>query len=447
MREAQFLDLNRDDIAKASGKWVKINGADYVLLDLMANGSKSCVYPIRNCRSGLTNFVAKLLKFQPGSPEYAALSENGWKAVFTTQCAGISAVHSEYYIIPGGLLCLQRSLATINDSAGYSSQMNAALAAGQAGRFAEAVNLYQEVLHNNPNHAEAMINSAAFLPKVGAVGQALTLLDQAKAIEPNMREVYYQIALILAWLGNPAAAVAAIDETLRRWKYDYESIQRQVAIAVDYDFVDVAEQRLSEVQAWAGQLGQLAKFQAELAKCRTRLAESRNLASQGAAARSNKDWNTAITCYSQASGVTKDNALYKLNEFACRYHAGENVEWKAVGSLINRSPPPANYGAVLLAALFAARGNELTHAGTFFEMLNQIASPWDLPGVPIAFVPAGRNLWATIEDKSVRPQIELLQMLTYSGALQGRPGNAASSLLKKYQEREQQASKNPPRSS
>jgi tetratricopeptide (TPR) repeat protein len=443
MQEAQFLDLHRDDIAKASGKWVKINGADYVLLDLLADGSKSCVYPIRNCRSGLTRFVAKFLKFQPDSPEYAALSENGWQAVFTTQCMGVSALHVEYYKIPGGLFCLQRSLAMIKDPAGYEPQMNAATTAGNSGRFAEAVNLYQEVLRNNPNHTDAMINSAAFLPKIGAIGQALALLDKAKAIEPNVREVYYQIALILAWLGNPAAALATIDETLRRWKYDYESIQRQVAIAIDFDFVDVVEQRLSEVQAWAGQLGQLAKFQAELEICRTRLAEARNLASQGAAARSNNDWGTAITCYSQAAGITKDNALYQLNEFVCRYHLGETVDWKAVGSLIPRSPPPANHGTVLLAALFAVRGKDWAQAGTFFGMLDQIASLWDLPGVPLGFIPAGRNAWATLEEKSVKPLIELLQMLTYSGALPGSSGNAVGSLLKKYQQREEQVFKNP----
>jgi hypothetical protein len=114
-----------------------------------------------------------------------------------------------------------------------------------------------------------------------------------------------------------------------------------------------------------------------------------------------------------------------------RFNAKTNDQAVARESagLVKLVHPAAQPTCLLIAMITHKNIGDLQGARRFAEQLNQLASGWDLPGIP-----REAHDWATVEDKDVTPIIELLHSLQIDNPTMSHT-NALASLVAQYSER------------
>lgn len=97
---------------------------------------------------------------------------------------------------------------------GIAELQRRAVAWHQAGRLAEAVQLYRRILAAEPAHFETLhlLGLARF--QCGDVGEALPLIDRALKLQPQSVAALNNRAVVLITLGRPAEAIASLDRVL-----------------------------------------------------------------------------------------------------------------------------------------------------------------------------------------------------------------------------------------
>jgi protein O-GlcNAc transferase len=134
-------------------------------------------------------------------------------------------LYANMYKAGGGLPCsfqMGYSLAKIDDDryAMFPSQsqldvlLQTALTHHQAGRFEPAEALYRQVLHQDPQHMDALQLLGVLAGQAGQLETAVQLLRQAIAIDPGYYAAHSNIAGFLRELGQFDEAVAACNIAL-----------------------------------------------------------------------------------------------------------------------------------------------------------------------------------------------------------------------------------------
>jgi FkbM family methyltransferase len=118
--------------------------------------------------------------------------------------------------------------------AGLSARLAEALARGgeliKAGRAAQAVAAYDEVLAVSPDSPEALLNRGVALRRLGRRDEALASYLRAIAVAPDRPSVWINAANALADAGRMAEASAAIAAALRRQPMSTEAWQALAGI-------------------------------------------------------------------------------------------------------------------------------------------------------------------------------------------------------------------------
>jgi len=91
----------------------------------------------------------------------------------------------------------------------------AALASHRAGRFAEAVALYERLLAADPRHAGALLHLGLAWRALKRPEAALAALERALAADPSLAEAHHQAGNVLKSLGRFAEAAARLREAAR----------------------------------------------------------------------------------------------------------------------------------------------------------------------------------------------------------------------------------------
>lgn len=90
-----------------------------------------------------------------------------------------------------------------------------ALALHQAGRLAEARELYGQVLTRDPRHFDSLHLLGLATVQLGEPEAGADLIRRALAIRPGMAEAHYNLGNTLLTLGRPAEALESFDAALR----------------------------------------------------------------------------------------------------------------------------------------------------------------------------------------------------------------------------------------
>lgn len=104
-----------------------------------------------------------------------------------------------------------------------STLMNLAATLTRAGRPAEALPLLDEALAAEPDSTEALCHRGAALAALGRGEPALAAYDQALRLQPALVPALFQRALQLNLLGRPAQALVALDRLMQLTQPDAEA--------------------------------------------------------------------------------------------------------------------------------------------------------------------------------------------------------------------------------
>ena len=118
------------------------------------------------------------------------------------------------------------SLSTTADT-----KFNAAVSHHQAGRLAEAQQLYAEILSREPKHAMALHLLGVIAYQQGDSGQAIDLIGKAIVLRPDYADAHSNLGNALKEQGNQDLAVAAYRKALEL-KPDYAEAHNNLGIAL-----------------------------------------------------------------------------------------------------------------------------------------------------------------------------------------------------------------------
>jgi protein O-GlcNAc transferase len=95
-----------------------------------------------------------------------------------------------------------------------ASMMSEAVALQTSGALAAAVARYQEILRNNPSHADALYRLAQISCQQGAFSEGVGLVRQALAAEPASAKLHVLLGRALVELGEAQEALASFDRAI-----------------------------------------------------------------------------------------------------------------------------------------------------------------------------------------------------------------------------------------
>jgi Tfp pilus assembly protein PilF len=84
----------------------------------------------------------------------------------------------------------------------------------QAGRLAEAEQLYRQILAQQPGHTDALLNLGVIANQVGQNDLAADLLRQAIALKPDYAEAHNNLGIAMRGKGHLDDAIAAFAKPL-----------------------------------------------------------------------------------------------------------------------------------------------------------------------------------------------------------------------------------------
>ena len=235
------LDLNVHEIDEVPGKAISVNGATYLLGEMIAEGGQAFIFPATNVVSRISWFVAKICKWRPGTDEYDREAQQG-QAGFRIAVDGVPVVHTENYEIPGALIRLEQLMGDLHEDAAHDELMKEGTRLLKNDQAEEALLVFDKVLALNPNHSYAMINKAGVLIRLGRAHETIPLLLRSRDIEPNERLVHQQLAHALVNLGHAREAISVLDERLTVCRWDYDTWELKSRIAERANLTDVLEE-------------------------------------------------------------------------------------------------------------------------------------------------------------------------------------------------------------
>ncbi len=181
------LDLTTHDPDEYTGKRVIWNGVSYVVGPHVDSGLSKIVHKLINERSGLCLHVIKIWRNKEEAHNYESL------IIRPTTEFGITPETHQLFA-HGGAFLIQKHLKPHEDHNSYTGSLMAnAEELIRKQQFSEAINLYNRILTQNPNHTEALTSKAHTLlrlksgsslkpEELQAVFKAVSL---AYEVEPN----------------------------------------------------------------------------------------------------------------------------------------------------------------------------------------------------------------------------------------------------------------------
>lgn len=407
----QELDLTRHDIEEVPGKTISINGVAYELQPLFGEGGTAFVFPLKNLRSGLILFVAKIMKFRPGSPEYNHSFDRMQKHDVERMCfimedAEIPVIPEEHYLVKGGMVRFQKFLGSVDNPEYFSDDAEKANAFAKARMFSRALEAYDAILSLNPYHTEILVNKSICLDAIGETPEAISLLASTIEIEPNNRSYYNLIAKIAANHGMSGLAVHYLNRAVQRCPWDYINRLSLAQIALDYDMIEIASKCIGESLRAKPTSKTFRRLRQELPRGGRRSYRYNDLLSQAASLQMKQRWEEAVSLCERAARISRNNAIALLNRTICLVQSGKGAPVAMeTGSLIYRLHDRFMPTCALVAAQCFHQQNDYGFARRLLCMIEIPEEIADLPGIPavvkedgiIEFEP-GNQIFGILDD-------------------------------------------------
>lgn len=203
-----------------------------------------------------------------------------------------------------------------------------ALTHHRAGRLAEAQAIYQQILAEQPNHADALHLLGLIAVAEGQRERAVELLRQAVALAPGVAGFHFDLAEALAEAGQVEPAIASYRQSLalepnrsdthgglgftfarwQRWEESAAAFRQAVALRPDWA---EAQNGLGYALAQAGREDEARGWFQRAAELKPDLAEVHN--NLGHVEWLHGHWEEALACYRRAIACCPDHADAHMN--------------------------------------------------------------------------------------------------------------------------------------
>jgi Tfp pilus assembly protein PilF len=190
----------------------------------------------------------------------------------------------------------------------------------EAGRYAEAAQLYEQLVQQNPSDGGLQTSLAAALGALGRLDEALQHLDKAIELDPLNPESYHNRAVIYERQGKRDAAIAEYRQALRyrpQYEPSKDALVRLTGSAVvgqpksDAERLAAAMAARASQSARRGDYAQALKTLDEAARIAPRYALIYHYRANVAYLMGDRDG--AIAALRKALQIEPDNALFKTN--------------------------------------------------------------------------------------------------------------------------------------
>lgn len=394
------LDVSIHSFEEIPGKFILINNVQYEIKEFYDEGGTAFVYPLKNHKSKLILFVMKLYKYLPGSREYADIKqwmEGGQgERNFLREKSKMGPREELYYVKGGGIMRFQKSLTAFNDVEHFDELMTKATEFFKNNRFYEAIILLDQILEQNPHHTLALAKSAWCHSQIGDV-KSIQLIEEALQIEPNDSNVYKNYASIALNFGMYDLGIRVLKKALRRYEWDYLNFEYLTELALEYDYIDLSDQLLTEVLEKINGTARFnnfkENFKKELKLSKIRKKKYVVILSKINYEQQNNNWQYALELCDQAMTISKDHVIAEINHVICKYHLGEYDEIAELSArLIYEQPRWLHSTSLIISILSNLKLHNYDVAMDRFDLLDEICpEPFDYPLIPKAVVAAQGN--------------------------------------------------------
>lgn len=216
---AEMLDLSQHGPLQWHGKLIAINGINYVVDRLIAQGRDGFVHVLRNPRSNLTHHAVKIYRRQERAEEFTDRSVGASAMMNSVPQTGLRAPFHRKVAVLGGVIQFMEYIGPYDDGGPHLTELTHAtqiiqrlaskqrecgeLGLQQRADLREAVDLLENVLARHPNHVVAMNHLAIALHLEDRNVTAVRLISAAIAVEPNVPKLHYSRLEICASTGLP----------------------------------------------------------------------------------------------------------------------------------------------------------------------------------------------------------------------------------------------------
>jgi tetratricopeptide (TPR) repeat protein len=404
MNTPTSLDVTTQSVEEYLGKIVEINKSIYQLAELMGGGGEAYVFRLVNVRTGVSEFVIKVHRFLPGSPEYTELLKTRAQTMFFLASVSVGAddgfevMPIEIYEQNGGLIGFQRLVRgvtlsdltqPVNTHANVDPETEALSEVDRLIRernFDASAAIIKGILRSNPKDTRAMKRSATCYWHDGDHVRAMHLLQSALELEPNDTEIYRQLASYYVAIGWSDQAVGLLAETLSRYSMDFNSWYRLLQIAIEYDLVDEVIDFVEDGLEIIGAVELGKTLITDIERSRQRNASYSDLMSKASEAQHKGDWDRAIRCCKQAISLSKRNITARLNELICHFQLGDNnVVLQDGPQMLYQLRGMRALSAVVVLMMAACKNGHWSLAKEMSFIIGQLAAEnfVDLPTTPI----------------------------------------------------------------
>jgi len=297
-------------------------------------------------------------------------------------------------------------------------------------RYSEAVKSYDRVLSLNPNHTDAMQNKAMCLAYDSDVHAAIEIMVRGIKLERNLTKLYHCTATWMTEVGHPEVALHLLNSSLSRYGADFKTWKRLTEVAIKYDLIKMVTDRISEgIQRCSNIPPSVTQLQSQIKESEKRTESYNKLFSAGIEAQKEGAWRKAFELFSRATKISKNNALAKINYYACNYRLGEyglasDGIWETMHLLIS---PMRVMPTALLGLLSSVKIEQWDRSKSFALILARIDNPVDLPSIPVTIVDQ-----FTIESRGVDEILVAVERLRDARRWEDSVATAINDLLDGY---------------
>jgi Flp pilus assembly protein TadD len=298
--------------------------------------------------------------------------------------------------VPGGMVELQRNVASAvpGDRAARHVHQGFDALSGSSSSPIQAQQHFTEALRLNSSHSEALYGMAHALWRAGDASEALSVVDEAIAIEPN--ELSYrrtQIELARA-TGQYSYGLHLYRQAARVFEHVYDLEGLAAELLLDAGNPDEARRCVSRAILTGDQKAELAKTTDEAIAARTR---ARALMHEALASVQAKNWKAASSTLLRAQAIyNRDPELCMNTAFATLHDGDPRV---CAGLMLHASSVVSD---VLAATCVVNAGLAMLKAGEFEHAIGIL----DMAAMRLTYLFGGETPESTVDLPSVGVWIE-----------------------------------------
>ncbi|HLO42925.1 MAG TPA: hypothetical protein VK175_01255 [Leadbetterella sp.] len=460
----EYLNLINDGLDGMVGRLIKINTAEYEIVEIVATGGEKIVVALRNLQTGLVLLAGRIYKAKMGSELYENMKDiairGGYIHIFdkineqnkdTTQpqsfkdlyvetlnlidvSSGLdfnlgniviqrvpknkkSVLHFidnyEVYEFGGGLIQIQHILNVSDYPENQDALMNHAAELLHLRDFENLDTLLEKILGDNSNHSTALLLKGCSLCLKGFWADGVNVFQHLISLEPNIEDYYLYFTDVLLLMGKPRYCLQVLTVGLNRYKKNIAIYERLMSIINDWGFIDLfSEYYNSYVEILDPKYANYLVEQHT--KSLREFIKFREYFDEGIELQVKQKWEEASEKMTFAMEATKRKSWGLYNLAVCNFHLGhfeKTIELIRQEIFLPNLPELDSYILLLYGLSNQLMNNDNEALTIFEEISDRYSNIYDLPTIPIAFVFVDENQMGGIQTKAIQQIISCLSKI------------------------------------